>query len=253
MIGIFDSGSGGLTVLRAIKNELPSADVIYFGDIAHAPYGKRSHEELSRLTIEAIRFLKENGAERIVSACNSVSTSLAISLLDTFSLAPNDIVEMVGPTVSFFKTVPNRTIVCATEATIGAGIYQNAFDMIGKRIETIPIPELAGAIEFGESNEHILVYIKKAFDSFTFQEGDVIIFGCTHYPLITGVFKEALPSFVSFFDPAEVVAQRVRRLFWPQEVGNGTTAFYISAASEQFQQRVAQLFPDQQYSITVVS
>src|SRR5262249_29124782 len=100
MIGIFDSGVGGLTVLHAIRQNLPSADVLYFGDTKNAPYGEKSREKLSDLTTANIKFLLEHGATNIVSACNSVSASLAISLFDAFDLKPQQLIEMVGPTVS---------------------------------------------------------------------------------------------------------------------------------------------------------
>lgn len=89
MIGVFDSGSGGLTVLKPLRALLPNADIIYFGDIKHAPYGNRTHEELTRLTVEAIQLLRARGADAIVSACNSVSASLSLSLFGTLDLAPD--------------------------------------------------------------------------------------------------------------------------------------------------------------------
>src|SRR5271165_3119459 len=118
MIGIFDSGSGGLTVLHAIRQVLPSADVIYFGDIKNAPYGSRSQEELSVLTIQALKLLENRGATNFVSACNSVSASLALSVLDVFTEKEMQIIEMVGPTVSYFKGSAARILLCATPATI---------------------------------------------------------------------------------------------------------------------------------------
>ena len=81
MIGIFDSGSGGLTVMRAVRELLPTSDIVYFGDIAHAPYGSKSQEELSRYTAESLALLKKRGAERIISACNSASRSTSSSPL----------------------------------------------------------------------------------------------------------------------------------------------------------------------------
>src|SRR3989344_2861097 len=139
MIGIFDSGAGGLTVLRAIREVLPTADVVYFGDIKNAPYGNRSREELAVLTVNAIKLLQENGATNIVSACNSVSASLAVSLYDALSLSPPALIEMVGPTVAYFKGSTARLVLCATEATIHSGIYQNGFRMVGKEIECVAI------------------------------------------------------------------------------------------------------------------
>ncbi|MCR4333930.1 MAG: aspartate/glutamate racemase family protein, partial [Patescibacteria group bacterium] len=143
MIGIFDSGSGGLTVLKAIRERMPSADILYFGDIKNAPYGSKSNSELSVLTVRAIELLQKRGATSIVSACNSVSASLAISLLDSLSLAPTQLIEMVGPTVHSFKNSSARLLLVATPATIQSEIYQNAFRMIGKDVEVVAIPDLA--------------------------------------------------------------------------------------------------------------
>src|SRR3989338_4503180 len=134
MIGIFDSGSGGLTVLKAIRDQMPSSDVVYFGDIKNAPYGSKTNSELSVLTVRAIELLQNRGADNIVSACNSVSASLAVSLFDALSLTPPQLIEMVGPTVSSFKNSSARLLLVATPAPIQSEIYQNAFRMIGKDI-----------------------------------------------------------------------------------------------------------------------
>src|SRR3989344_8028514 len=108
MIGIFDSGSGGLTVLRALRDRLTSPDVLYFGDIKNAPYGSKSHDELSKLTMDAVSFLREHGARSIISACNSVSASLAVSLFDRLALEQAHLIAMVGPTVATFPNSKKR-------------------------------------------------------------------------------------------------------------------------------------------------
>lgn len=252
MIGVFDSGSGGLTVLRAIRDVLPSCDVVYFGDIAHAPYGDKPQEELSRLTAHSIHFLRERGAERIVSACNSVSASLALSLVDAFDIAPSSIIEMVGPTVASFRGSDLRVALCATSATVRSGIYQNAFRMIGKEIVAIPIPELAGAIEFGAPEEEVENLIRRALPASALADVDVLVLACTHYPLASDMFRREVPASVAIFDPALAVAERAKRLFWPQEVGNGTMRFCISKDSAQFRALVARLFPQGRYDVAVI-
>jgi len=249
MIGIFDSGSGGLTVLKALRERLPSADVVYFGDIGHAPYGERTHEELSMLTVQAIKRLQTRGASKIISACNSVSASMALSLFDAFDIAPTHMIEMVGPTVAQFRDFPGRILLCATQATIKSGIYQNAFNMVGKEIQVLALPGLAGAIEFGKPEEEIAGIIHKAFSSQ--RAADVVILGCTHYPLVWPLFRSAVPT-AALFDPAVAVAERAQRLFWPQEVGEGTTQFLISQESQEFRRFVRTLFPDAQYGVEVV-
>jgi glutamate racemase len=250
MIGIFDSGSGGLTVLKALRVELPSADVVYFGDIGNAPYGSKSREELSMLTVEALTLLKKHKADRIVSACNSTSASLAVSLYDAFSLSSSALVEMVGPTVAYFKGSPARIAIAATVATIDSGIYQSAFAMIGKKVAAIAIPELAGAIEFGAPQAEIDRIVTEAFQGIP-RDFDVLVLACTHYPLVLPAFARTLGD-IPVFDPAVLVAERARELFWPQEVGEGTTRFLISRDSAPFRALVARMFPKDAKNIEVL-
>lgn len=250
MIGIFDSGSGGLTVMRAVRDVLPSSDIVYFGDTAHAPYGERPHEELSRLTVEALRTLQRRGAERIISACNSVSASLAVSLFDACSLLPDHLIEMVGPTVAYFRGTDARIVVCATPATVRAGLYQSAFRMIGVRAECVPMPGLAGAIEFGAPEAKMRDIIKRALSGVS---ADVLILACTHYPLVQELFQEIAGGRMALFNPALAVAERARERFWPQEVGDAKTSFLISRDSAQFRARVAALFPESAHDIEVVA
>ena len=251
MIGIFDSGVGGLTVLKALREVLPTADVLYFGDTKNAPYGSRSRDDLTSLTVAALKLLQERGAQNIVSACNSVSASLAVSLLDAFSIAPQQLIEMVGPTVSYFKGSSARLMLCATPATINSGIYQNAFQMIGKNIKAIAIPELAGAIESGKSEIDIEEIIRKAFPQ-TPQDIDALILACTHYPLVLPVFRKVLGENILIFDPAFAVAERAKKQFWPQEVGDGTTRFLLSKDSENFRTLVIRLFPEMKFELEVL-
>lgn len=252
MIGIFDSGVGGLTVLHAIRQSLPSADVTYFGDTKNAPYGEKTREELSDLTVASMRLLQDRGATNIVSACNSVSASLALSILDAFDLQPGQLIEMVGPTVSVFRNSDVRVALCATPATIRSEIYQNAFRMIGKEIEAVPVPGLAGAIERGASEREIEEAISTAFADSDLSNVDVLVLACTHYPFATAAFKKILGTHISIVDPALAVAARVEKQFWPREVGDGITRFIISAESAHFRTLVEKYFPKTAYSVEVL-
>jgi len=252
MIGIFDSGSGGLTVVKAIREKLPSSDIIYFGDIKNAPYGMRSREELSKLTLAGLKLLSDKGATRIVSACNSVSASLAVSLLEASDITPDRLIEMVSPTVGYFRHADAPILLCATKATIESGIYQNAFSMLGKEIQTLAIPDLAGAIEFGKSEGDLEEIIKNAFAAIPSDSYRVAILACTHYPLVQKIFERVLGPKVMVFDPAEAVAERVEKLWWPQEVGKGTAHFYISKDSEPFRRFVAETMGKSVYTVEVI-
>ena len=251
MIGLFDSGSGGLTVLRAIRNALPSVDVLYFGDIKHAPYGSKTQEELFELTVNAIKLLYDRGARNIVSACNSVSGSLAVSLFDAFDISSTQIIEMVGPTVAYFRGSPARILLCATPATVRSGLYQNAFRMIGKDITVVAISELAGAIEFGKPENELRSIINEGFKDLSAKDFDVVILACTHYPLVADLFAE-LFSAPTVFDPAVAVAARVEKLFSPKEAGEGKTTFLVSKDSAPFRRVVEELFPDMAYTVEVL-
>ena len=251
MIGVFDSGVGGLTVLRAMRDVFPSIDVVYFGDTKNAPYGSRSREELSVLTVEGIKFLLNNGATTIVSACNSVSASLAISLYDVLSIAPQQLIEMVGPTVAAFKGSKEKVALCATEATVQSGIYQNAFHMIGLDITSIAIPGLASAIEEGTSEQEVEAIIAEAFKDVALGF-DTLVLACTHYPLAMSSFKQVLGGSIELYDPALAVAERVEADFWPREVGDSAMRFFISKDSEVFRTLAGKLFPESEYSIEVI-
>ena len=221
MIGVFDSGVGGLTVLRALRKELSSADIVYFGDIANAPYGPRSNQEIVSLTAHGIKLLQDNGANHIVSACNSMSALLALSVFDTFSLAPTDLIEMVGPAVSSFRDSSARILVVATEATIRSGVYQNALAMMGKHVQGVAIPALAGAVEYGQSGDTFDDIIAEALQQVNKDSYDVVLLGCTHYPLAIESFRRVLGPDVTIVDPAQAVAERAKKLFADREQGTG--------------------------------
>ena len=251
MIGVFDSGVGGLTVLSAMRKVYPSIDVVYFGDTKNAPYGPKNKEELSSLTVEGIRFLLSKGATTIVSACNSVSASLAVPIFDVLSLNPANLIEMAGPCVSHFKGSRARIALCATVATVESGMYQNAFRMIGNDIQVVAIPELAGAIECGAGEGECEEYIRSALCAIPPDSYDVLVLGCTHYPLVLDAFRRVVGEKI-IFDPAEAVADRVRRDFWPREMGYGKSIFYISQDSAHFRALAAQLFPGEKCVIEVL-
>lgn len=252
MIGVFDSGSGGLTVLKALRQELPSADIAYFGDTKNAPYGPKSREELTQLTVLGIERLQREGAARIISACNSVSASLAVSLCDTLIPEPGSLIEMVGPTVAAFRGSSARIIIFATEATVKSEIYQNGFRMIGNDAAIVAVPELAGALEDGAPEAEIGRIVSEAVHGIELDEMDIAVLACTHYPLAVSAFRNALPRRIRLFDPAGAVAERAKKLWWPQEVGDGTLRFLISKDSVAFRAFVSRLFPNSEYSLEVV-
>lgn len=238
MIGVFDSGSGGLTVLNEIRKINPMADVIYLGDIKNAPYGTKTREELGALTVMLVNRLIEEGATKIVSACNSVSASIVLPMLSILSIRPFDIIEMVGPTVKALRSENRKILVAATLATIESGIYQLGFRTVGKEVETLPIRDLAGAIEFGGTDLEIEEIIKPYLVGI---KNSLLVLGCTHYPLVKSIFEKILVGReTELYDPALAVANEV--LKWKKEKGTGRTRFLITKDSSYFRERVEEMF-----------
>jgi glutamate racemase len=124
--------------------------------------------------------------------------------------------------------------------------------MISKETKALPVPDLASAIEFGENEEKIEVLIRDSLGETKFDSFDVVILACTHYPLAYDVFRRVIDSRVAIFDPATAVAERVERLFWPREAGDGKMRFLISKDSVHFRTLVAKFFPHNAGAIEVV-
>lgn len=232
MIGIFDSGIGGLTVYKQIRTLAPNADIIYFGDTANAPYGNKTPEAVGALTILAISRLLEHGATQIVSACNSVSASIARPLFQAVEMGPDVIIEMVPPTINFFRTTrkTGRILLVATQLTIDSGMYQRAFDKIGIHIDALAIPELAGAIEAGKRDEDLRIIIEDALSGKDMRDFDILMLGCTHYPLVEHLFREVVGKEIELYNPAIAVAQQVIEQF--DMKGTGVTTFIFSQENE---------------------
>ena len=235
MIGIFDSGSGGLTVLREIRKRAPQADIVYFGDLKNAPYGNKSREELGVLTVLGIQKLIDAGAREIVSACNSVSVSIVLPMFEILELPTANLIEMVGPTVHSFKGKKASVLILATRATIESRVYQEGFHMLGIEADGLAIPELVSQIEAGTSSEGLRTTIRSALEHHPRRDYTHVVLGCTHYPLVRDVFERVLPELgftANIVDPAVPVAEAVRERF--DVSGTGTTTFLTSKKSDVF-------------------
>lgn len=248
MIGIFDSGSGGLTVLKALRLRAPQADIVYFGDIKNAPYGTRSAEELIALTGAGIRKLHALGADEIISACNSVAASVLAGAAGTTRL-----IDMTRPTARAMRQYAGkRVLLLATPATILSRTYTDALGVIVV-LDPLHVEDLAGAIEFGASKSEIAKIVRKTLMTRENREYDRILLGCTHYPLARDVIEEEARKIfgaIDCIDPAEAVAEEAIERFSIR--GDGKLQFHISQKSDQFRHYVAELFPGSERSITIV-
>jgi glutamate racemase len=247
MIGLFDSGVGGLTVLRTIRARAPQADIIYFGDIANAPYGTKNHEELAALTKLGIETLLMHGAHDVVSACNSASTSFLEGVV------PGRFIEMTRPTARAMRLLAgSRVLLLATEATVRSRIYNDALDPI-VTVTSLPMSGLASMIENGLSESEVRSLLQQSFESVHEHSFDAVLLACTHYPLVRGIIQEEAEKIwghVLVLDPADAVAEEVINRF--DIAGDGRTTFYISKESAPFRSLVTRFFGANKYAIEIV-
>ena len=255
MIGVFDSGSGGLTVLSALRQVLPEADILYFGDTSNMPYGTKDRETLERLTLQAMRFLRAQGCTLVVSACNSVSAGVIRPFLELFGITQSSIVEMVGPTVAAIKNgTYGRICLVATPATVKSGMYEQAFAQAGLSIKTFVCPNLAIAVEEDWGREQILGELRRDLFFLKQEPCDTLILGCTHYPLARSFFEEVfleINSSCRIFDPSPAVAQAAKEKY--QSQGSGQLTFVITKNLPAFSQRVSRLFNVEEKQIKNIS
>ncbi|MEK6751981.1 MAG: glutamate racemase, partial [Chloroflexota bacterium] len=213
-IGVFDSGVGGLSVLRSIREQMPNENVIYFGDQGHVPYGPRSMEQIQNFSEGITRFLLSHNSKIIVVACNTASAAALKYLRATF---PD--VQFVGmePAVkpAAEKTQTGKVGVLATPATFQGALYASVVERFGAGVELFQhtCPGLVGQIEKGdlESNTTRAI-LEDALTPMLEKNIDTVVLGCTHYPFVIPLIEEMVGEHVRVIDPAPAVSRQVRRL-----------------------------------------
>jgi glutamate racemase len=213
-IGVFDSGVGGLTVLKAMAEQLP-AHYLYFGDTARLPYGTKSAETVARYAIGATRFLQEQDVDLLVIACNT-ATALAFPLIRDAARVP--VVGVVEPGAAMAAEVSQSrsAIVIATEATVSSHAYRDALQRHGLSSYEkacplfVPLVE-EGWIEHPVTEAVACIYLGEALQQAP-PEADVLVLACTHYPLIAPLLRRIVPSHMQIVDSAESTARAVKKI-----------------------------------------
>lgn len=211
-IGVFDSGVGGLTVLRELVARIPDADYLYFGDTARLPYGSKSAETIARYAVSATRFLEERGAELLVIGCNTAS---ALALDAITSAAKVGVVGVIEPgaETAAVSTRRKKVLVIGTEATIRSHAYLHALERRGVQVCEKACPLFVPLIEEGWAENPVTervahIYLDDVFHDY--ETGpDVLVLGCTHYPLIKPLLRSVAPWRVEIVDSAEATARVV--------------------------------------------
>ena len=262
-IGVFDSGMGGLTVLKELIRLLPAAHYLYFGDTARLPYGSKSAETVAKYAKSSARFLQEHGSDLLVVACNT-ATALAFEEIEKSLRIP--VIGVVEPGASRASEVSRsrNVAVIATEATVASHAYRWALSRRG--IETrekacplfVPLVEEAWT-EHPVTRQVAEIYLKELFsdDSPT----DVLLLGCTHYPLLSPLLRSVTPQRVSIVDSAESTAAAVvqhiakkmpSRSPSRQQDSLPTLSFFATDSVEKFQRLGGRFLGEQIKAVTLV-
>ncbi len=214
-IGVFDSGFGGLTVLKKLLALVPNADYLYFGDTARLPYGSKSVETVAHYATGATHYLEEHGAQMLVVACNTAS-ALALNQIIRNSGVPVVGVIEPGAERASSESKTRRVVVIGTEATISSHAYKKALAERGIEAREKACPLLVPLVEEGWVDHPVTevvaqIYLNEAFVD-GFRDADVLVLGCTHYPLLEPLLHRIVPANVKVVDSAESTAEVVKNL-----------------------------------------
>lgn len=247
-IGVFDSGVGGLTVLKRLVNVLPDEDYIYFGDTARVPYGEKTKDQLIGFSREILDWYKKNNVKMVLMACNT-SSSVALDVVKDEYDFP--VLGLIKPTAEYTaKLNINRIGVIATSATVKSNAYKSAINAVdpNKEVFQVPCPGLVEIVESGnvdsfESKELISRYILPLVDN----NVEKIILGCTHYPYFSNLIYKLTGDEKILIDPGAYLVKTAKEKL--NEVGfngsnKGSRKYFVSSNPDMFVQAGSKFFED---------
>ncbi|MDR2043365.1 MAG: glutamate racemase [Clostridium sp.] len=243
-VGVFDSGVGGLTVVREIMRQIPNEKIVYFGDTARVPYGSKSEETVTRFSRQIVRFLKTHEVKTIVVACNTVS-AYAMEELERETDIPLIGVVKPGARVAAEVTRNGRIGVIATEATISSRLYIRYINKLEEKVTIYQkaCPLLVPLVEEGLWQDPVTDEIAGRYLSELTDSGiDTLILGCTHYPLIRAALQKIVGEGVTLVNPAYETARELKEMLRregmlntdPPRLGDNRYQFYVSDMAEKF-------------------
>lgn len=244
-IGIFDSGVGGLTVLRALREALPQEDFLYLGDTARVPYGTRSPETVQRYARQASALLFRRGIKALVVACNTASAAALDALRADY---PDVLIEGViepGARAALSASRNRKIAVIATEGTVAGGAYPRAIRALdaAARVEQRACPLLVAFAEEGWTEGPVLDGALARYFDGLFRGVDVLVLGCTHFPTLGDAIRNAIPRDVSVVDSAattaSVVVQDLAARGLQRTAGGGKVHFLVTDNLSRFERMAA--------------
>ncbi len=243
-IGVFDSGLGGISVVRALIDLLPHEHLVYFGDTARVPYGSKSNETVIRFAHQISSFLKEKQVKMIVVACNTASAVAMQSLEQAFNIPIVGVIEP-GAQAAVLSSNNKRIGVIGTAATIRSGAYRKAIHALDPEMRVIdqPCPLLVPLVEEDWPHDGVVAQVLESYLSiFKDEKPDSLILGCTHYPYLKAIIQKVIGSSVHLVDSGEETAERVQKTLEEMkllnlEIGDpGKHKFYVSDFPQQFEE-----------------
>ncbi len=213
-IGFFDSGLGGISILRQTRKLLPGENCLYYGDSLHAPYGVRPPEEVQQLTLKAAEYLIDRGVKALVLACNTATSAAAALLRERY---PDLIIIGTEPALkpAVERHPGGRILVLATAMTLSEQKFADLWHQFDDQAEIVPIP-CSGLMEFVErgemDGEEVEAYLLEKLEPFTKVPVDAVVLGCTHYPFLTPVIRRLIGRAPELLDGGDGVARQLQRL-----------------------------------------
>lgn len=208
IIGVFDSGLGGLSVANAVKKAFPNIEVKFVNDSDHVPYGKKSKQELLKLALPLLQKMEEDGCKVIVIACNTLTTTVIKELRENINVPLVAVEPMVKPASLITRT---KTIaVCATPATLSSKRYNGLKEEYAKDVKVIE-PDCSNWAELIEKSKLDQEQIKITVEAILAQGADVIVLGCTHYHWIEEDIKKLVGDKAEVLQPEEAIVRRLKQ------------------------------------------
>ncbi len=240
-IGVFDSGLGGLTVLKEIMKILPNENIVYFGDTARVPYGSRSKETVIKYTFQAINFLISKNVKAIVIACNTATARSLIEANEKYDLPILGVIE-AGAKTAVESTRNNVVGVIGTDGTIRSKAYNKEIGKINENIKIVDkaCPLFVPIVEEGWSNTDIATLTAKRYLEELMSEGiDSLVLGCTHYPLLKKTIGDVVGPNVILVNPAKETAKDLKDILEQKNILNEENEmisyeYYVSDIPEKF-------------------
>ena len=242
-IGIFDSGIGGLTVVKQLMRLLPNEQIVYFGDTARIPYGTKSKRLIEQYALEDARFLLQYDVKAVVVACNTAS-SLAMDVLDKELDIPVIGVVVPGAQTAATLTQNQKVGVIGTLATINSGSYSKEINRLNRNISVSgqPCPLLVPLVEEGWLDDYVTILaLKKYLNNLIAEKIDTLILGCTHYPLLEKTIQSVMGPDVQLIDSGKETAKEVKSLLIKNGILNNSgrvkeNKFFVSDIPAKFEE-----------------